>query len=356
MDSRIPKRERLMNLVSALLAAEEPVSFREIVGQVIGYDDPGGDEALEKRFDRDKADLRRLGIPIDYMAPDDGSKVGYIVRRDQVFQQKVTFTPQESLLLAIAGRIGAAATGGGALEDALKGALRKLAVDLEDADPNPEMAEIAVLRCRSGDPAALQNVVILARAVTQNRRVRFSYDGPRSERSGPREVDPYGLGLLRGVWYLAGWCHGRSAIRIFKVSRIAGKVFLCGTDERPETFTVPASFRLDDHLGREAWDFGGGAPVTVRLLADPRFVTAGNLPGARSAGVRDGKLVLEIEVRLLRALVPWVLSQQGLVSVIEPVTLREEVAAAARRLLEAYDGQVREPSELEAQVSGGDAR
>lgn len=337
MVDRIPKRERLMNLVSALLASSAPVPFREIAGRVIGYDDPAGEEALEKRFDRDKADLRRLGIPIEYVQDEVGQS-GYVVRRDEVFQQQVTFTPQEHLLLAIAGRVGAAATGGGALEEALKSALRKLAVDLPDADPLEDVAPVTVLRARTGDPRTLENLSALSHAVTANQRVRFQYRSLQADGAEARDVDPYGLGFSHGAWYLAGWCHLRNAVRVFKISRIDGNVSLLGSPDGPPAFEVPLDFRIEDHVGREAWELGDGQPVVVRLAADAAVATEGLLPGARSVGMDGGRTVLEVEVRRPEALIPWLLSRGGSVAVIEPVPLREAVRDEADRLLRRYRG------------------
>ena len=347
MVDRIPKRERLMNLVSALLASAVPVPFREIAGRVIGYDDPAGEEALEKRFDRDKADLRRLGIPIEYIQDEHG-QAGYVVRRDEVFQQRVTFTPQEHLLLAIAGRVGAAATGGGALEEALKGALRKLAVDLPDADPLDDVAPVTVLRARSGDPRTLENLSALSHAVTANQRVRFHYRSLRAERPEQREVDPYGLGFSHGAWYLAGWCHVRKALRVFKISRIDRNVQLLGSDAGPAAFEVPHDFNIEEYVGREAWELGDGQPVVVRLAVDAAVATDGLLPGSRSVGSDGSKMLLEIDVRRPDALVPWLLSRGGTVAVVEPESLRRAVREEADRLLRRYRG---EPTYREASVA-----
>lgn len=353
MVDRIPKRERLMNLVSALLASDEPVPFREIAGRVIGYDDPAGGEALEKRFDRDKADLRRLGIPIEYVQADDGGRSGYVVKQNDVFQQRVTFTPQEHLLLAIAGRVGAAATGGGALEEALKSALRKLAVDLDGADPLDDLAPVTVLRARSGDPRTLENLSALSHAVTANRRVRFSYRSLHADGAESREVDPYGLGSSHGAWYLAGWCHVRKALRVFKVSRIDAHVQTVGI-EGQRAFEVPHDFRIEDHVGKEAWELGDGQPVRVRLAVDAAVATEGLLPGARTVGSERGRPVLEVEVRRPDALVPWLLARGGDVAVQAPESLREAVRKAADRLLARYRGETVAPRASAAGITEGE--
>ncbi|MAB89408.1 MAG: hypothetical protein CMJ90_08125 [Planctomycetes bacterium] len=348
MVDRIPKRERLMNLVSALLASDEPVAFREIAGRVIGYDDPAGSEALEKRFDRDKADLRRLGIPIKYVQSDDLGKSGYVVDQSEVFQQRVTFTPQEHLLLAIAGRVGASATGGGALEEALKSALRKLAVDLDGVDPLEDLAPVTVLRARTGDPRTLDNLSALSQAVIANQSVRFSYRSLHAETAESREVDPYGLGSSHGAWYLAGWCHLREAVRVFRISRVEGLIQLVGPDGR-RAFEVPHDFHIEDHIGKEAWELGSGEAVTVRLSVDPAVATEGLLPGARAVGSEAGRPLLDVDVRRPGALVPWLLARGGDVAVVQPESLREAVRAEADRLLARYRG---EPGAPVATVAG----
>lgn len=331
MAASIPKRERLMNLVSVLLAAKRPVPFREIIGKVIGYDDPGSEEALEKRLDRDKTDLRQLGIPIDYVSGEDGGSAGYVVRAEDVFQQKVSFTPQEVLLLAIAARAGAAATGGGALEDSLRSALRKLAVDVESPEALPDIGDLAFLRAQSGDARALHNVTRLAKAVTQNSRVRFVYQGLLSESPREREVDPYGLGLHRGDWFLAGYCHLREAIRVFKVSRILESVEVMAGPE--SHFRVPESFRLDEHLGREAWDFAGESSGLVRLWARAGVSLPGGLEHATRRSSEGGGEIWEVEVRRPIGLLGYVLASAGDVTVLEPTWLRDEVSKTALRML-----------------------
>jgi predicted DNA-binding transcriptional regulator YafY len=127
--SKISKAERQMNLVSMLLASRIPVPLTSILGSVAGYDDTDvPKDTLEKRFDRDRKELRAIGLDVEYHPLDDGIG-GYTIDRRKNLQRPLKLTPAEATLLSIAGRIGAAATGGGALHEALKSALRKLAVD-----------------------------------------------------------------------------------------------------------------------------------------------------------------------------------------------------------------------------------
>jgi proteasome accessory factor B len=333
MPSKISKRERLMNLIALLFASRTPVPFRDIVGRVVGYDDGASVDALDKRFERDKADLRILGIPITYRAQEGETDAGYVVDQNAVFQEKVTFSPQESLLLSIAGRVGSAATGGGALEEALKSALRKLAVDTVGIDPFAEMAPVTVLRMCSGDPLAQINVAVFTDAITEGQSVSFLYHGQKDEAPKERKVDPYGLGLVRGAWFVVGFCHLRQEVRTFRVSRIEGKVTLLLPTH---AFHVPDSFDVEDYLKSEAWDMGTGRPVVVTVA-----VKADVLPLQGSSPFkflrREGEWAIHsAEVKYPRALLPWILSSRGSVRALEPSEFLEEVLEHARKALARY--------------------
>lgn len=328
MVERIPKLERLMNLLSALLAAGEPLPFREIAGRVIGYDDPVGMDALEKRFERDKSDLRTLGLPVEYVPASAQERAGYRIPTDRVFLQEVRLTPEESVLLSIAGRVGTHATGGGPLEGALKSALRKLAVDLPLPDAMADTEGLTVLRARQADPAVRERLAALAEAVTRNHRVRITYHALGSSEPTAREVEPYGLGMAHGAWYLVGHCHRRGMVRVFKLLRIVGSVETLARPDAPPDFVVPEDFDIDRHLGLEVWEMGETEPVRAQLRAAP-----GVFPDDE-----QGQPVLEreLEVRQPDALVSWVLAQGGQAVVEGPDGLNDRVRGVARELLERY--------------------
>ena len=348
MSQKIQKRERLMNLISVLLSSEDPTPFRDIAGKVVGYDDSAGEEALEKRFDRDKVDLRQLGIPIHYVMGEDGSPAGYVVRREDVFQEKVTFTPQESLLLSIAGRVGSSATGGGALEDALKSALRKLAVDQVGHNDIEGLVPVTTLRTCSGAPESQENVATVTRALTEGRLVRFRYQGIQAGMASQRLLSPYGLGLRKGAWYLVGWCHLREQVRSFRVSRVLGKVRMEG---EAGAVAVPDDFSVHEHLATDAWDFGSSEPEDVQIWVPRSQVDGLDLPSPDILETRGDRVLLRVQLRRPEALVPWILSSGGSVRVEVPHRLREQVADAARRLLASYRGEDQAVDPVEAIVA-----
>jgi proteasome accessory factor B len=333
MSEKVGKPERLMNVLALLLASRTPVPFSSIAGRVIGYDDGAGSDALEKRFDRDRQDLRELGVEVEYAGETAEMPAGYFVRKDAVFQRKIAITNEEAMLLSVAARVGAAATGGGALFDALKGALRKLAVDTPLVEHPPGREAVGVLRLDAGDRMSRRLVAGLAEAIAREQRLKFRYRGMSDRAANARRVSPYGLGMFRGAWYLAGFDHDRRAIRVFKVARIAGKV---EPDPGPATpqDSVPEDFRMQDHIPREAYDLGSSEPETVLLRVEGPPGRVAFSPGVEPKVVSDdgSTAVVSVEVRRPLGLVPWVLSCGGDVEVVSPATLRAAVRRAAEAL------------------------
>src|SRR5262245_31438986 len=109
--TKIAKSERLLNLVAFLLSSHAAVPFSRIKGRVSGYDDDASPEALEKRFDRDKAELRALGVPIVYDPLDDRGEEGYRIPREQYFLPEVRLSVTEAAALAVVQRYAQASPG-----------------------------------------------------------------------------------------------------------------------------------------------------------------------------------------------------------------------------------------------------
>ena len=98
-DPKVAKLERQLNLVSYLLSARAPVPFSDIRARVVGYDDEASPDAIEKRFDRDKADLRAIGVVIEYKADDPTGQAGYVIDKQGYFLPELTLEPEDAMLL-----------------------------------------------------------------------------------------------------------------------------------------------------------------------------------------------------------------------------------------------------------------
>jgi len=204
------KTERLLNLVICLLATRRYLSADQIRRTVAGYEDLG-DEAFKRKFERDKEDLRDLGIPLETGSdsPFD-DEPGYRIRRDDYSLPDIEFEPAELAVLGVAARTWQhASLGGQAFEAVLK--LRAAGVDIDDAVP------VAIeTRVATSEPAFEP----LRRAATDRRPVTFDYRTP----GATRHVEPWGLVSWHGRWYLAAHDTDRAATRVFRLSRIVGAV------------------------------------------------------------------------------------------------------------------------------------
>jgi predicted DNA-binding transcriptional regulator YafY len=229
------KTERLLNLVICLLATRRPLSAEQIRQAVPGYD-RDGDEAFQRMFERDKNELREIGIPIDVVRDPWEDEPGYRIERESYELPEITLEPDEAAVLGLAAQLWQRAS----LAEAASGALLKLRAGgvATDQPVGGSMGGSALeLRVDTRDPAfpALWN------AVRDRRVVRFDYRASGSETVRGRTVEPWGVVSRRGRWYLAGFDRDRDAPRAFRLSRITGQVTAVG---RPGVVEVPADVDL----------------------------------------------------------------------------------------------------------------
>jgi proteasome accessory factor B len=220
----IDRLERLINLVIALRETRVPLPAADIRRRVAGYGQPDA-EAFRRMFERDKADLRRMGVPVE-TAPlsrfDD--RVGYRIDPRSYDLPDVDLEPAELAALALA----VEATG---LADEAGAGLLKLAVDAGEPDAARANRQVPL-----GVPLAAPHRAVLMEAQLARQSVRFTYAPPGRE-PARRTVDPYALVHRRGRWYLVGRDHDRDARRAFRLDRIAGTVTPFGD---PDAFAPPA--------------------------------------------------------------------------------------------------------------------
>ncbi len=219
------KAERLFNLVIALLNTERFRDQSWIRAKVEGYRDATTDEAFFRMFERDKTELRDLGIPLQT-----SSEGAYRILRGEFQMPAIAFTAGEKAALALAGRLWETSV----LGDAGREALRKLG----DASGDSLDASLAPLRprVRTADPAFQP----LYSAVRRQSPVDFDYRKGNSATVDHRQVQPWGLVSWRGRWYLVGLDADRNEQRTFRLSRIVGDV----RAGRPGVVQVPPGVDL----------------------------------------------------------------------------------------------------------------
>ena len=212
------KTERLVNLTVALLASRRPLPFAELRRRMGEWQD-GAPESMRRKFERDKDELRRLGVPIETVEDVDG-EVGYFIDDEAYALPEVELSVQQMTVLAVAFQL----VEGGA-EQLTFSRLAALAPDPEEVAP-PTGITVR--------PTALDPVRPLAEAIVEGRVVRFTHRKTTGEETD-REVEPRALLARRGTWYLRGHDRGRDEARVFRTDRIVGEVTLTDEGFEPPT-------------------------------------------------------------------------------------------------------------------------
>jgi proteasome accessory factor B len=260
------KTERLLSLVVCLLSSQRYLTATQIRAAVPGY--PESFDAFKRMFERDKEELRELGIPLDMgtnAALDD--EVGYRIPRQAYELPDIRLEPDEAAVLAVAARVWHRAELAGAAAGALL-KLRAAGVDAEEtAQPGIEP------RLQAGEPAFAP----LWEAVRDRRPVTFRYRASGRSEAEQRELEPWGVVNRHGRWYVAGHDRARQAVRAFRLSRIEGGVAFSGP---PRSVTVPADADVRELV--KSWDDRPVAPRSAVLS-----VRAGAGLGIRRQATRE---------------------------------------------------------------------
>jgi len=314
----VPERlERLLNLVIALRETRRPLTAAEVRERVAGYghDDP---EAFRRMFERDKADLRRLGVPVEVVADRFDDTAAYRIDPRRYDLPPIRLEPDELAALAVA----LAATG---LRDDAGRGLDKLAVDADFRADDGAAAGLGV------DLEAPHRSELLEAVMTRT-AVRFTYR-PLGREAGVRTVDPLGLVHRSGRWYLVAQDHDRDERRSFRLDRIEGTVRTVGAAGGFEAPAGPVA--VDDVVPSPPAD----GPASARVAADAEIAW---LVARRARGggepLPDGRTAFAVAVGDPERFASWVLEHAGAVEVLEPASLREAVATAARQALTAAGG------------------
>jgi proteasome accessory factor B len=330
------KAQRLLDLAALLLRAAEPVSWREIQEQ-FREDYGGSEEASVRKFERDKAELLELGIPVRYHPGDEDQAAGYLVDKDDFYLPDLKLAPEDLALLYLAG---SAALAGGAFPYArdLAHAMSKLSFAALAGGASEVAAQTAQRLGRepAADepaPAAVATwLEQLSHAVAAKKRVHLVYAGAERRQVTSRDVDPYGLFQKGGAWFLVGWCHLRTDLRTFHLGRIRSLEVNAAAPRTPD-FQPRKDFSLAEHATREPWEYAQHRPLACRIRLEPPVAPETLASFGPRARVREdgGAVLVEVEASNGRALVRHVLSLER-AEIAAPRELRAEARAVLARL------------------------
>lgn len=308
------KSSRLINLTMALLG-KKYITKSTIFKSVEGYS--GTPEAMERMFERDKTDLRDLGITIEVGGFDPlfEDEPGYrILNSDYTFNLG-DLSSEEVGLLALAADIWAK----NLQSDSARSGLRKIkSLTTIDEDeftnrPHYSLAE---------QPNTFHD---LWQAVTNRQEVVFDYSSARSGTQSRRTVHPYGIGSWHGAWYLVGNELESASIKAYRMNRIIGDV---KRSSRSDTYAIPDGFNVSDYLimtkttGEEPCVIRVKKGSCLNLRAMSRVITE-----------NDGFDLLEIHQVQRAELVRTILWSGADAEVISPHDIRDEIRSSLERLL-----------------------
>jgi proteasome accessory factor B len=324
----VSKVERLMNLVIALLSTRSYITAEKIRSSVAGYADSASDEAFSRMFERDKNELRDLGIPLETGRVSSYDPVeGYRINRDAYALPAVELTGDEAAAVAVATQLWESPE----LITATQGALLKLRAAGVDVDPDAPVA-IASPAGSVGLRGSEDVLNALLAAVTTGQAVQFPHRPSRAEPYTVRTVEPWGVITEKGRWYLVGHDRDRGATRTFRLSRIGAEVAPIGA---AGAVTRPKDVDLREIVAKAV----GDAPTGVRAqvwVAEGRATALrrdGTPVGSRLVNGRDGD-VIEVDIGTTGRLARDIAGYAADAVVLEPATLRDEVLGLLRAHVE----------------------
>ena len=311
----VNKLERLLNLTAVLLDTSRALTAEQIRTKVEGY--PPAGSAFHRAFERDKDDLRVMGIPltVERVKATDPPIDGYRIDPNEYYLPDPGLDPEELAALHLA----------------------SLSIRLDGLDDQEALWKLGGVSASgsdlaslngSGDNGLMQGVVAnlptdpalvpIFQAITAGEVITFTY------RSQQRTLDPWRLDFHRGRWYLTGFDHARQDQRNFRLERIEGEITRTGDKvdhERPRSSSTGPV---------QAWEMGGEEQVVAKLLVDDSHAVAAARqlgPDVVSEPGAAGGVVFHIPVVQSEAFRTFVLGFLEHAEILEPTEWRDELIA-----------------------------
>lgn len=308
--------ERLINLIAALLEAEVPMTAEDIRNRISGYESDNH-EAFRRAFERDKADLKQMGIPVETVQLDvfGDTAPGYTIPKSRYYLPELDLEADELAALRIAA--GAVL---GVEEEAGSGVMKLSMGAIDETSGGARLAWNA-------DVAASQPLLgPLYSAVVERVPITFDYQPAGTDEPGRRTVRPYALLHRKGHWYLVGHDDRSDDTRTFKVARITGDV------TRGEgSYEVPEDLKAREHVLTPVGTEGEDIVARLRFDASLRWWPEQNLPGAAASEGPDGSYEVEMPVASLDALASFAVWWGPKVEVLAPPQARAHMRERVTR-------------------------
>ena len=309
------KSERLVNLTIALLATKRWLTKSQIFSSIDGYE--GEPDAMERMFERDKDDLRNLGITIEVGSFDPlfEDEVGYRIRPESYKTDISEITPRELSLISLATQ----AWQGAVLDTAALSALVKLkSIGIDsDIDSIPAIAPSVHI--------SDTNFLTIINAIAQRQAISFTYLNAELEPQS-RVIEPFGSGTKNGFWYVAGNDLDRKEIRLFRLDRIDSDVKSQG---KAGSYKIPEAFVMGNLLASPE-------PAHKAKLKVRRDKAHSLRARAITCNDEDDWSTIEIEYFAESELLSDVLWHGADAVVIEPSSIRKAAISALQEIVRSH--------------------
>ncbi len=352
---------RQLSLISYLMAERRPVTAPEIRRDVEGYS-VMNEDAFARRFYADRSELEALGIALAVEKPVDGlvEQENYSLPPENFHLPPIAFSDQELAALRTALQL---LDGEFAYAEPLRLALQQISWGRPSPLAAPEQSTVALgITGSAGGHDVSQRLAKIETAIFRRKTIVFDYHTMERDELGARRVDPYQLLYQGGQFYVVGRSHERSAIRVFRLSRIRGKVGYATKAEHD--FQRPANFDPRGYANRIDWQFGeaiGTAEVwigeRIAWQIERHFGRYGEMRPAGDGG-HPGDRLFATQYANSRQLIAWVLGLGENARIVGPPELVAELRDRVSLLIERHSGepQVAEPASSAAVAARANGR
>jgi proteasome accessory factor BC len=351
---------RQLSLISFLMAERRPVTALEIKQEVEGYSGMN-DDAFARRFYADRAELESLGIELKVDKPAEGyyEAENYSLPPQNFYLDAIEFDDAELGALRTALSL---LDGEFAYAEPLRLALQQLSWGKPSPLAAPEHRSVALgMTASAGGRELSQRLSKIETAIFRRKTIVFSYYTMSRDAKEERRVDPYHLLFRGGQFYLVGHSHERDDVRVFRLSRIRGKVGYASKAEHD--FPPPEDFDPRVYATRTDWQLGDPAGTAriwisnrIDWLVERHFGHAGQtVPAAEVDDAPDEGVVFETDYAEPRQVVSWALGLGERARVLDPPELAEEAAERVRLIVERH-AEPLEPAPAKRRSSKSDSR
>ncbi len=346
---------RQLSLISYLMAERRPVTAPEIRRDVEGYS-VMNEDAFARRFYADRSELEALGIQLTVEKPVDGlvEQENYSLPPENFHLPPIAFTDEELAALHTALQL---LDGEFAYAEPLRLALQQISWGRPSPLNAPEQSTVALgITGSAGGHEISQRLAKIETAIFRRKTIIFDYHTMERDEVGTRRVDPYQLLYQGGQFYVVGRSHERSAIRVFRLSRMRGKVGYATKAEHD--FQRPANFDPRAYANRIHWQFGDPVGVAevwisgrIAWQIERHFGRYGEIRPASDEDDPGARLFVTPYANA-RQLIAWTLGLGENARIAGPAELVAELRDRVALLVDRHTG---EPQIAEPRVADGAA-